>query len=151
MIVGCREAETPSPPPSASPTTTIPAQTKTPEPTDTAVPTGTHVPTHTPVPTATPAVDFETALVPLALSPEQLARLFDSGVVASPRKYAEFDYLYRETAYANLPVFVTSDSLLHIVHLIFDQTLRSLEEHAFLPNLQALNQILLAQAETQYQ
>ena len=90
-------------------------------------------------------------LVPLVLSPEQLQRLVADGVVASPRDFPEFHDLYRETGWANLPVFVTSDALLHAYHLMFDATLLMLEEQVFLPHLQEFNQALLAQAEAQYQ
>jgi hypothetical protein len=50
-----------------------------------------------------------------------------------------------------LPVFVTSDALLHAYHLMFDAALLQLEEQVFLPHLQEFNQALLAQAEAQYQ
>jgi hypothetical protein len=114
-------------------------------------------PTRTPTPTTTPfqsmfiEQELENVLVPLVISPQQLARLSASGVVASPREYAEFHDLYLETTYANLPVFVTSDAMLHIYHLTFDEMLSSLEEHVLLARLQELNQILLMQIEAQYQ
>jgi hypothetical protein len=63
-------------------------------------------------------------LVPLALSTEQVQRLAEAGVVASPADYPEFHILYKETVQNNLPVFVTSDALLHAYHLTFDQLLR---------------------------
>lgn len=90
-------------------------------------------------------------LVPLALSAEQLGFLADSGVVASPADYPEFHVLYKETVRNNLPVFVTSDSLLHAYHLTFDQLLSSLEEKVFLPKLRELNQALLAQVQGEYE
>jgi hypothetical protein len=89
-------------------------------------------------------------LVPLVLSPEQLARLGQSGVVASPRTYSEFSDLYAETVQANLPLFVTSDSLLHTYHLLFDKSLRDLEAEVFLPKLRLFNKGLLDQAQAQY-
>ena len=88
-------------------------------------------------------------LVPLVLSPEQLQRLVADGVIASPREHPEFHDLYRETQFANLPVFVTSDGLLHAYHLMFDATLLQLEEQVFLPHLQEFNRALLEQAEAQ--
>jgi hypothetical protein len=90
-------------------------------------------------------------LVPLALSAEQLERLAEAGVVASPVDYPEFHVLYKETAQSNLPVFVTSDALLHAYHLTFDQLLSSLEEEVFLPKLRELNQALLAQTQEEYE
>jgi len=104
-----------------------------------------------PSPTALAGQGLEDVLVPLALSSQQLERLSAAGVVASPRDYPEFHDLYLETRDANLPVFATSDALLHIYHLTFDQMLSSLEESVFLPQLIELNQMLLAQAGAQYQ
>jgi hypothetical protein len=89
-------------------------------------------------------------LVPLVLSAEQLQFLAQAGVVASPHNYREFGELYRETAGSNLPVFVTSDALLHAYHLIFDKILRDLEEKVLLDRLQQLNAVLLPPAEAQY-
>jgi hypothetical protein len=115
-------------PPAATPhlpaagTATVAAPSVTPEPTQ--APSAT--------PTAVPA--FIEALVPLALAPEQLVRLRADGVVAGPGGYPEFHDLYIENVSANLPIFVTSDALLHIWHILFDQTLQSLEESVFLPD-----------------
>ena len=94
---------------------------------------------------------FGNVLVPLALSPEQAQALGAQGVVASPRDYPEFHNLYKETLDANLPIFITSDALLHTYHLIFDQLLRSLEEQVFLPHLRRLNQMLLEETSQQYE
>lgn len=107
--------------------------------------------TKTPSPTDMTTQGLEDVLVPLVLSSQQLERLSAAGVVASPRDYAEFHDLYLETRDANLPVFATSDALLHIYHLTFDQMLSSLEEHVFLAKLKELNQMLLEEAKTQYQ
>jgi hypothetical protein len=90
-------------------------------------------------------------LVPLALSAEQLERLGMHGIVASPVDYPEFHHLYKETVLRNLPVFVTSDALLHAFHLVFDQLLSQLEEGVFLPQLRELNQALLAQIQLEYE
>jgi hypothetical protein len=89
-------------------------------------------------------------LVPLVLSAEQLERLGQDGVVASPADYPEFHFLYKETVNRNLPVFVTSDALLHAYHLVFDQLLSQLEEGVFLPYLRELNQSLMAQMQLEY-
>ena len=125
--------------------------TSTPEPSPTPSPTSTPEPTPAPFQASLAEYGLEDALVPLVLSPQQLSRLAESGVVASPQEYPEFHNLYLRTSIANLPVFVTSDSLLHIYHLTFDEMLSSLEEYVFLPQLKQLNQMLIAQAEAQYQ
>jgi hypothetical protein len=144
MITGCgRQPQT-----AVVQATAGPQQTET---SQTLAPTQTPEPSATPSPTPIAGQGLEEVLVPLALSSAQLERLSANGVVASPRDYPEFHDIYLESRDANLPLFVTSDALLHIYHLTFDQMLRSLEESVFLPNLQELNRMLLAQAEGQYQ
>jgi hypothetical protein len=94
--------------------------------------------------------DMGNVLVPLVLSPEQLQRLAADGVVASPANDPEFHNLYKTTVNLNLPVFVTSDALLHAYHLTFDQLLSTLEQEVFLPKLVELNQALLVQIQAYY-
>jgi hypothetical protein len=97
------------------------------------------------------APDMSNVLVPFALSPDQLARLGQNGVVVSPGVEKEFFTVYEKARYDNVPVFVTSDSLLHSYHLIFDKVLRTAERQAFIPLLKELNEAMLAQADAQYQ
>lgn len=102
---------------------------------------------------AQPPIDPQmgNVLVPLVLSAEQLQALAGSGVVASPAEYSEFHLLYKEAVRNNLPVFITSDALLHAYHLVFDQLLSSLEESVFLAQLREFNQALLQQAAANYE
>ncbi|RPJ38241.1 MAG: DUF3160 domain-containing protein, partial [Chloroflexi bacterium] len=51
----------------------------------------------------------------------------------------------------NVPIFVSSDSLLHSYHLLFDKVLRTAETEHFIPLLAEMNKALLAQADAQYQ
>ena len=99
------------------------------------------------------AVDpnLDNVLVSFALAPDQLQRLGESGVVVSPGMEKEFFTVYEKARYDNLPVFVTSDSLLHSYHLIFDKVLRTAERQSFIPLLQELNTAMLAETEAQYQ
>jgi hypothetical protein len=97
------------------------------------------------------APDMENVLVPFALSPDQLARLGQSGIVVSPGQEKEFFTVYEKARYDNVPIFVTSDSLLHSYHLIFDKVLRTAERQYFIPLLRELNQAVLAEADAQYQ
>ena len=76
------------------------------------------------------APDLGNVLVPFPLSADQLSRLADSGVVVSPGVEKEFFTVYEQARYANVPIFVTSDSLLHSYHLIFDKVLRTAERQS---------------------
>lgn len=97
------------------------------------------------------APDLSNVVVPFVLSQEQRARLAQDGLVVSPGVEKEFFTVYEQARYANVPTFITSDSLLHVYHLLFDKVLRTAEREAFIPLLRQLNQALLAQTDDQYQ
>lgn len=97
------------------------------------------------------APDLSNVIVPFVLSEAQLQRLAQDGFVVNSGSEKEFFTLYEKARYANEPIFVTSDSLLHIYHLLFDKVLRTAERQYFIPLLRELNQALLARADEQYQ
>lgn len=97
------------------------------------------------------APDLSNVTLPFALSPDQLARLGQNGVVVSPGVEKEFFTVYEQARYANVPIFVSSDSMLHSYHLIFDKVLRTAEREFFIPLLRDLNSALLVQTDAQYQ
>ncbi len=147
-------------PAAASPTPTSTRPTPTPTPTETPPPVRVETAFATfeeaPVDTV-PAVyhqpiapNLRNVLVPSALSKVQLTRLAQDGIVASPGQEKEFFTVYEQARYANVPIFITSDSVLHVYHLLFDKTLRTAERAYFWPLLQDLNRALMAEAEAQY-
>jgi hypothetical protein len=89
------------------------------------------------------APDLSNVAVPFILSPEQRAKLGQQGFVISPGDTKEFFELYERARYNYEPVFVTSDSLLHVYHLLFDRTLRVAEQEQFAPMLATLDWALL--------
>ncbi len=98
------------------------------------------------------APDLSNVHVAMPLSADQLARLARDGVAASPGlQEKEFFTVYEKARYANVPIFITSDSLLHVYHLMFDKTLRTAEVEYFYPMLQSLNRALIETADAQYQ
>ena len=97
------------------------------------------------------ATDLSNVRIPLVLSQAQLDRLARDGFVVSPGADKEFFGLYEQARYSNEPIFVTSDSLLHVYHLLFDKVLRTTEVDYLIPLLRGLNQSLLAQTDAQYQ
>jgi hypothetical protein len=98
------------------------------------------------------APDLSNVHIAMPLSTDQLARLARDGVAASPGlQEKEFFTLYEKARYANVPIFITSDSLLHVYHLMFDKTLRTAEVEYFHPLLQSLNRALIDTADAQYQ
>ena len=109
---------------------------------------GTVVPmiTHDPI-----APDLGNVRVPFLLSVAQRQRLATNGFVVSPGTEREFFTVYEKARYANLPIFVSSDAMLHVYHLMFSKTLREAEAGHFIPVLQKLNQAMLAKADEIYQ
>ncbi|MCS6880863.1 MAG: DUF3160 domain-containing protein [Oscillochloridaceae bacterium] len=97
------------------------------------------------------AADLSNVILSVPLSPEQRARVAANGFVVSPGETKEFYELYERARYDNIPVFVTSDSLLHVYHLLFDRTLRRAEMTAFIPMLKRLNAELLRTSVAQYE
>ncbi|MGB9633179.1 MAG: DUF3160 domain-containing protein, partial [Chloroflexaceae bacterium] len=97
------------------------------------------------------AADLSNVILSVPLSPEQRARVAANGFVVSPGETKEFYELYERARYDNIPVFVTSDSLLHVYHLLFDKTLRRAEMTAFIPMLKRLDAELLRTSVAQYE
>ncbi|MFP4346215.1 MAG: DUF3160 domain-containing protein [Anaerolineales bacterium] len=85
-----------------------------------------------------------------ALSPEARALLEQNGFVATPGDWLEYFQLYESVRYQDQPVFVTTDAVFHVYHLLFDKLLRDLERDALAPNLEALSGALVEAAEVQY-
>jgi len=90
----------------------------------------------------------------LELSNAQLALLAENGfVVTSPvtGEYQEFYQVYERGRYADVPMFITTDSVYHIYHLIFDKMLRDLETGHFITDLESLTAAMLDASYQQYQ
>jgi len=58
--------------------------------------------------------------------------------------------IYDFADHADIPVFVTADTLLHLYHLQFDQTLKSIEEREFHPQMVEFSEAMLAASERHY-
>ena len=74
-----------------------------------------------------------------------------NGFVVAPSEYKEFFHLYEEARYAEMPVFITTDSVYHVYHLLFDKVLRTLEEERFRPDLEKLTAGMVWAAESQHE
>jgi hypothetical protein len=94
---------------------------------------------------------WESVYNPFLLSNEQIAALQQNGFVVSPGTELEFFTVYEKARYANLPIFVTSDAMLHSYHLLFDKILRTAETEQFIPLLKSLNAAMLAKSDEIYQ
>ncbi len=73
--------------------------------------------------------------------------------VAAPvaGQFREFYQIYEQWRYSDTPVFITTDSVFHIYHLLFDKMLRDLETDHFIVDLKSLTSALLTASSQQYQ
>jgi hypothetical protein len=85
-----------------------------------------------------------------AFSEAQEQLLSTNGFVVAPSEYKEFFHLYEEARYAEVPTFITTDSVYHTYHLFFDQILRTLEDQRFYADLEKLTAGMLWATEGQY-
>ncbi len=87
------------------------------------------------------------------LTDSQRALLTRNGfVVAAPvaGEFREFYQIYESGRYDEMPMFVTTDSVYHVYHLIFDKMLRDLETDYFIADLKSLTTAMLAATSNQY-
>jgi hypothetical protein len=86
-------------------------------------------------------------------SDAQRQMLAQNGFVVLPPKpgeYREFYQIYEYNRYGLRPVFITTDSIYHVYHLIFDKMLRDLERDSLITTLNALTSSLLKATYQQY-
>lgn len=84
------------------------------------------------------------------LSDNMKKLLASNAFAVKPANYPEFYPLYEENRYSYIPSFVTTDSMLHNYHLMFDYLLKQLEEQKLAPELGKLNASMLSEAVSQY-
>lgn len=84
------------------------------------------------------------------LTDEQRALLEENGFVVVPSQVAQIYDIYKSAKERGIPIFVTTDALLHTYHILYDYTLRSAEIQHFVNDLQGLNAVMIKVAEEQY-
>jgi hypothetical protein len=78
------------------------------------------------------------ALVDDQLTRADRARLAEQGLVIVPAQLRLFHEAYGDQYGTGTPVFVTTDAAFHTWHLVFDKTLREVEQTRLLPALEEL-------------
>jgi len=76
--------------------------------------------------------------------------LLQNGFVVKPSHYKQIYDVYNECGDMRTPAFVTTDAVLHTYHILYDYMLRILEVLEFTDDLSALNEAMLAKAESMY-
>ena len=88
---------------------------------------------------------------PVVLNPDVLAELTEAqrkaletnGFVVVPDRAEQIYTIYKETASRGRPAFVTTDSVLHTFHVLYDYALRQAETQFFIPALTGLMQAMM--------
>ncbi len=75
--------------------------------------------------------------------------LAKNGFSASPSNFKQVYDIYNYCQKHNIPIFVTTDSLLHVYHILYDYTLRIIESREFFNDLENLNADMLKQSISQ--
>jgi hypothetical protein len=84
------------------------------------------------------------------LSDEQRALLEENGFVVVPSRVEQIYEIYKSAKERSIPIFVTTDALLHTYHILYDYTLRSAEIQHFVNDLEGLNAAMIEVAMEQY-
>ena len=91
----------------------------------------------------------------ITLSDEARILLENNGFVVMDNPFApkgeDITDPYDNLKEIGIPIFITTDSLLHLYHIQFDETLRQIEEREFYDDLWEISQFLLEEAEYEYQ
>ncbi len=84
------------------------------------------------------------------LTDEQRALLEENGFVVAPSQAPQIYDIYKSAKERGIPIFVTTDALLHTYHILYDYTLRSAEINHFVNDLQGLNTAMIEMAREQH-
>ncbi len=89
----------------------------------------------------------------LDMTDAQRALLAQNGFAVAapvPGQFREFYQIYEQYRYSDIPVFITTDSVYHVYHLLFDKMLRDLETDNFIADIKSLTSAMLAATSNQY-
>jgi len=85
------------------------------------------------------------------LSAEQRDLLSRNGFVVVPAGVAQVYTIYQQAKDRGVPVFVTTDAVLHAYHVLYDYVLRSVEFDRLMGDLRGLNTTMLAGLRERHQ
>jgi hypothetical protein len=91
-----------------------------------------------------------TNLGDFTLSDQEKQLIAKNDFVIEPAQFNQFFQAYESYRYDQVPTFVSSDSVLHVYHLIFDKILRTTESNYLIKDLTQLNSTLYDYLSKQY-
>jgi len=96
-------------------------------------------------------VNFSMINSKFGLTEHQIEVLKGNGFVVVPwRSYDDMVEVYKDLKIENVPVFVTSDTLLHLYHIQFNEILKDIENEKFFDKIKALSEGMLEESLNQY-
>ncbi len=85
------------------------------------------------------------------LSDAQASALSANGFVVIPFGLEnDVVEVYKDLRDGDIPIFIASDSLLHLYHIQFDEILKTIEENEFFDHLEAMTEAMLEDSSDQY-
>ena len=84
------------------------------------------------------------------LSPKAKELIQKNFFAVSPGDYKQMYQAYEGLRYTVVPIFISTDSVLHVYHLLFDKALRDTENQYLFKNLDLLSQALYTKTLDQY-
>jgi hypothetical protein len=84
------------------------------------------------------------------LTQKQREMIAQNGFVVTPTDSEQLFYVYEDNTYKKIPSFVTTDSVLQVYHILYDYSLRSLENDYFYNDLIVLNNTMIKQLLLEY-
>jgi hypothetical protein len=100
-------------------------------------------------PYSTALRDVANPSVASPLNDRQRSALEANGFVVVPSQFDQIYQIYKSANNQGQPIFVTTDSLLHTYHVLYDFALRDAEFNHFVADLQSLTVAMLGQAQAQ--
>lgn len=86
-----------------------------------------------------------------AFSEDQMKLIKTNGFVVTPAKHAQLYHVYEKNDYDKVPSFITTDSLLQVYSILFDNTLRRVEERRLRADLLKLTEAAMKTARKKYE
>ncbi|HIH74561.1 MAG TPA: DUF3160 domain-containing protein, partial [Methanosarcina sp.] len=106
---------------------------------------------------ASEIVNYDNFIQKIPLTDESRDLLYKNGFVVIENEITENRFkaqqvnaTYRSLKVADVPIFITSDSLLHLYHIQFDETLKRIEKEEFYADLWKLDKTLLEASVEDY-
>ena len=86
-----------------------------------------------------------------AFNEDQMKLIKTNGFVVTPAKHEQLYHVYEKNDYDKVPSFITTDSLLQVYSILFDNTLRQVEERRLRADLLKLTEAAMKTARKRYE